>query len=220
MTKVAKNLSLEPDAIKRGERYGRLHGTNLSRLVSNFLRALPVDPPDDQTLSPVVRRLRGVAAGSKSGQTNWTRFAGVRVAVIVLVFLLVRARAFKGTAATHDPWLLGVGLALFLLGLGLAVWARVYLGRNWGMPMSQKDDPELVTSGPYSRVRHPIYTGVILAMLGTAIAVSLYWLVAVIVLGAYFMYSAVVEERSMERQFPGSYPDYKRSTKMLVPFLI
>lgn len=71
MSRVAKNLSLEPDAVKRGERYGRLHGMNLSRLVSNFLRALPLDPPDDQTLSPVVRRLRGVAAGSKSDLTEY-----------------------------------------------------------------------------------------------------------------------------------------------------
>lgn len=71
MSKVAKNLSLEPDAVKRGERYGRLHGTNLSRLVSDFLRALPLGPPDDQTLSPVVRRLRGVAAGAKSDRAEY-----------------------------------------------------------------------------------------------------------------------------------------------------
>jgi protein-S-isoprenylcysteine O-methyltransferase Ste14 len=87
------------------------------------------------------------------------------------------------------------------------------------MPMSQKVDPELVTTGPYSRVRHPIYSGIILAMIGTTIAVSLYWLVAVAVLGAYFLYSAIVEERLMARLFPGSYPEYRRSTKMLIPFI-
>ncbi|HTW04209.1 MAG TPA: isoprenylcysteine carboxylmethyltransferase family protein [Streptosporangiaceae bacterium] len=161
------------------------------------------------------------AAGAKRGHGNWTRFAGIRIGVILLAFLLLRGRGFKGhVAATHDPWLLGIGLAVFLLGLALAVWARVYLGRNWGTPMSQKDDPELVTAGPYSRVRHPIYSGIILAMIGTTIAVSLYWLVAVVVIGAYFLYSAIVEERSMTRLFPDSYPGYKRSTKMLVPFLI
>jgi protein-S-isoprenylcysteine O-methyltransferase Ste14 len=160
------------------------------------------------------------ATGAKPGRTNWTRFAGVRVALILIVLVLVRTRVFKGRVATDNPWLLGIGLAVFLLGLALAIWARVYLGRNWGMPMSQRDDPELVTTGPYSRVRHPIYTGIILAMVGTTIAVSLYWLVAVIVLSAYFLYSAVVEEHSMARLFPGSYPDYKRSTKMLVPFVV
>jgi protein-S-isoprenylcysteine O-methyltransferase Ste14 len=133
---------------------------------------------------------------------------------------LLKVRAFKQHAVMTDPWLQGIGLALFVLGLALAVWARVYLGRNWGMPMSQKADPELVTTGPYSSVRHPIYTGFILAMIGTAIAVSWYWLVVVIVIGAYFLYSAVVEERTMARLFPDSYPQYKRSTKMLVPFIV
>jgi protein-S-isoprenylcysteine O-methyltransferase Ste14 len=158
------------------------------------------------------------SVGVKAGQTRWARFAGVRVGVILIVLLLLRARAFTGHAVT-GPWLLGTGLAIFVLGLALAVWARVYLGRNWGMPMSQKADPELVTTGPYHSVRHPIYSGIILAMIGTTIAVSLYWLVAVILVGGYFIYSAVMEERFMARAFPDSYPAYKRSTKMLVPFI-
>jgi protein-S-isoprenylcysteine O-methyltransferase Ste14 len=159
--------------------------------------------------------------GVKSGQTSWTRFAGVRVAVILIVLLLVRLRVFKGHSGTnHNAALEGIGLAVFLLGLALAVWARLYLGRNWGMPMSQKDDPELVTTGPYSRVRHPIYSGIIIGMIGTTIAISLYWLVAVVLLGGYFLYSAVVEERLMARLFPDSYPQYKESTKMLIPFVL
>ena len=155
----------------------------------------------------------------KAGQTQWTRFAGARVGLILLVLLLVRAGVLDGHAAVSDPWLQGIGLVIFLLGLALAVWARVYLGRNWGMPMSQKTDPELVTTGPYWSIRHPIYTGIILAMIGTTIAVSLYWLVAVVVLGAYFVYSAVAEERFLAGRFPDSYPGYKHSTKMLIPFI-
>ena len=159
------------------------------------------------------------SVGVKSGQTRWTRFAGIRIGVLLLVLLLLRAKAFKGRVTTNDPWLQGIGLAIFLLGLALAIWARVYLGRNWGMPMSQKNDPELVTTGPYHSIRHPIYSGIILAMIGTTIAVSLYWLVAVLLTGAYFVYSAFVEERSLASLFPGSYPKYKQSTKMLIPFI-
>ena len=159
------------------------------------------------------------SVSAKAGRTRSARFAGIRVGVILLVLLLLRSRAFKGRVTTDDPWLQGVGLALFLLGLALAIWARLYLGRNWGMPMSQKVDPELVTTGPYRTVRHPIYSGIILAMIGTAVAVSLYWLVAVVLLGAYFVYSAFMEERLMSGLFPDSYPEYKRSTKMLVPFV-
>lgn len=65
------------------------------------------------------------------------------------------------------------GVALVLCGLGTAVWARISLGRNWGMPMSEKEEPELVTSGPYGVVRHPIYSGIVLATVGTALVAGL-----------------------------------------------
>jgi protein-S-isoprenylcysteine O-methyltransferase Ste14 len=162
-----------------------------------------------------------MAFTAKAEQSRWTRFAGVRVGLILVILLLFRLQVFKGHgAATGNPWLLGIGLACFVLGLALAVWARVYLGRNWGMPMSRRADPELVTTGPYRRVRHPIYSGLILAMAGTAIAVSLYWLNAVAISGAYFLFSAVIEERTMAKLFPAAYPPYKRATKMLIPYLL
>jgi protein-S-isoprenylcysteine O-methyltransferase Ste14 len=162
-----------------------------------------------------------MATTAKAGRSRWTRFAAVRVGIILVALLLIRLRVVKGhEAAAGNPWLLGAGLAIFVLGLALAVWARVYLGRNWGMPMSQRADPELVTTGPYGRVRHPIYSGIILGMVGTAIAVSPYWLIAVAFLGAYFLFSAVVEERTMAKLFPAAYPPYKRATKMLIPYVL
>jgi len=157
--------------------------------------------------------------GVKTGRTSWGRFAGIRVIIVLAVLLLARVRVLRGHAVS-ELWLQAIGLAIFVLGLALAVWARVYLGRNWGMPMTEKTDPELVTTGPYRTVRHPIYTGIILAMVGSAIAISVYWLVAVVLLGAYFVYSAVMEERHMARTFPGTYPRYKQSTKMLIPFIL
>ena len=86
------------------------------------------------------------AAGAKRGQRgrgNWARFAGVRVILILVVVLLVRLRVLEGHGVGYvrDPVLWGVGLAIWILGLGLAVWARIYLGRNWGMPTSTKEDP-------------------------------------------------------------------------------
>jgi len=160
------------------------------------------------------------SVGVKAGRTRWARFAGARLAIVLIVLLLLRLRVLKGHhAVTDDPWLLGIGLAIFLIGLALAVWARIYIGRNWGMPMSEKADPELVTTGPYHTIRHPIYSGIILAMVGTAIAVSLYWLIAVALLGAYFIYSAIMEERYMAERFPDGYPAYKKSSKMLIPFI-
>jgi protein-S-isoprenylcysteine O-methyltransferase Ste14 len=157
----------------------------------------------------------------KAGRSRSTGFTGIRVGVILLILLLVRTRAIHlHGISTNNPWLQAIGLAVFVSGLAVAVWARIYLGRNWGTPMSQKVDPELVTTGPYNRVRHPIYSGIVLAMIGTTIAVSLYWLVAVLLIGAYFLYSAFVEERLMAGLFPDSYPQYKRSTRMLIPFIL
>ena len=111
------------------------------------------------------------------------------------------------------------GLVLLALGLGFAIWARVHIGRNWGTPMTQKDEPELVTSGPYHVVRHPIYSGILVAGVGTAVALSWLWLAPVALAGVYFVYSATVEERFLTEQFPADYPAYKRSTKMLMPFI-
>ena len=68
-----KNLSLEEDAIDRGVRYGRLHGKNLSQLVNGFLRALPLEPLPDPELSPLVRRLRGIAAGGRRGRQEYRK---------------------------------------------------------------------------------------------------------------------------------------------------
>ena len=159
--------------------------------------------------------------GVKTGKSRWAQFAGFRV-VAILVFLLLFRRVFRGHGVTvvTNPWLQGIGTAVFVLGLALAVWARVYIGRNWGMPMTRKADPELVTTGPYKSVRHPIYSGIILAMIGTTLAVSVYWLAAVVIMGVYFSFSAVTEERYMAEQFPAAYPAYKRSTKMLIPHVI
>lgn len=159
------------------------------------------------------------AVGVKSGRTRWGRFAGVRVVMIVAIVLLLRLHAFRGNRTTHDPWLVGIGVALFFAGLGLAIWARIFLGRNWGTPMTEKDDPELVTSGPYRFIRNPIYSGLILAMIGTALAVSFSWLAPAAVAGCYFVYSAFMEQRFMAARFPDSYPAYRRSTKMLIPFV-
>jgi protein-S-isoprenylcysteine O-methyltransferase Ste14 len=161
-----------------------------------------------------------VAAFSmKRGHVPWARELRIRALIAVLVIVLIRFKAFRGHGLNTDPWRAAAGLVLFALGLGFAIWARVHIGRNWGTPMSQKDDPELVTSGPYRLVRHPIYSGILAAGVGTAVALSLLWFIAVVLAGVYFIYSATVEEHNMAEHFPETYPAYRRSTKMLIPFV-
>ena len=162
-----------------------------------------------------------VAAFSmKSGRVRWSHALRVRALIALVVFFLVRFGAFRGHGVKGDPLRAGIGLVLFALGLGFAVWARVHIGRNWGTPMTQKDEPELVTSGPYHLVRHPIYSGILAAGVGTAVALNWMWLTVVALAAVYFIYSAVVEERYLTERFPNTYPVYKRSTKMLVPFVL
>ena len=160
------------------------------------------------------------ARSTKRGRVLWSRQLRIRVLLFVVVVLLVRSGALRGSDLNTDPWRAGLGLLLFALGLGLAIWARRVLGRNWGTPMSRKDEPELVTSGPYRLVRHPIYSGILVAGVGTAVALSWLWMIAVALAGVYFAYSATVEERYLTEQFPDTYPQYRRSTKMLVPFIV
>lgn len=162
-----------------------------------------------------------VAAFSmKRGRVPWSRELRIRAVIAVVVILSIRLGAFRGRHLDTDPWRAGIGLALFALGLALALWARLHIGRNWGTPMTQKDEPELVTSGPYRRVRHPIYSGILAAGVGTALALNWFWLAAVLLAGIYFVYGAFVEERYLTERFPQAYPDYKRSTKMLIPFVL
>ncbi len=159
-----------------------------------------------------------VAATAKSGSRN--QRSRPAAGLIIVVFLVLRVVRGGDSLEIHNLAVQIVGLALFVAGLGLAVWARIYLGRNWGMPMTEKDDPELVTSGPYRFVRHPIYSGILLAILGSALATSLYWLIALVALGVYFVYSARVEERLMTSSFPSAYRSYMAHTKMLIPFVL
>ncbi|MDE3069718.1 MAG: isoprenylcysteine carboxylmethyltransferase family protein [Acidobacteriota bacterium] len=158
------------------------------------------------------------ARGAKRG----TRARRARVpvgAAIVVSVLFARSLGASALAVRSTP-LRTLGSVVLLSGLALAVWARVHLGRNWGMPMTRKQEPELVTSGPYRHVRHPIYSGILLAVLGTALATDIVLMVVLVVIGAYFGYCARVEEDWLCASFPGSYPAYRASTKMLIPFVL
>jgi protein-S-isoprenylcysteine O-methyltransferase Ste14 len=161
--------------------------------------------------------LVSATASKESVRGGWrTRLTGVSVIGVFLISGVLRA----GRLAVHSVTLEAVGTVLFACGIALAIWARLNLGRNWGMPMTQRAEPELVTSGPYRFVRHPIYTGLLTAMLGTALVDNLLGLIVVAVLLAYFYYSGTVEERNLAATFPQAYPEYRSKTKMLIPFLL
>jgi protein-S-isoprenylcysteine O-methyltransferase Ste14 len=169
--------------------------------------------------------IAAVGAKSNTGIRLWRGGIGLRLVVILLIATVLRSPSLREflaetqRAASHSSTLGWTGVALCVLGFGLAISARWHLGRNWGMPMSRKEQPELVTSGPYAVIRHPIYTGLILAMLGSAIGVNISWALMLVPVGAYFNYSARREESVMLQLFPEQYAAYMARTGMLAPRL-
>lgn len=159
------------------------------------------------------------ALGAKQnvgGRRRRVSLAGLTALAVALLVRVLRG----GSLAVHSPVVGAIGAVLVVAGLAVAIWARIHLGRNWGMPMTQKAEPELVTSGPYRFVRHPIYSGLLLAVLGTALATNLIGVLIGAILGAYFYYSATVEETNLTATFPTAYPAYRAATKMLIPFVL
>jgi len=118
----------------------------------------------------------------------------------------------------HTTEFEAAGALFCIIGLLFATWARIVLGRNWGMPMTLHDDPQLITSGPYQYVRHPIYTGLIAMWIGTALVFPPTVIPGTAII-VYSIVSALREERDMEQRFPDAYPEYKTRSKMLLPFL-
>ncbi|MGH8320255.1 MAG: methyltransferase family protein [Steroidobacteraceae bacterium] len=115
----------------------------------------------------------------------------------------------------------GLGAALTLVGLLFTVWARIYLGRNWSGVAALKADHELVTGGPYRWVRHPIYSGLVLAFAGTAVATGQWRGVLAVALSLIAVaHRIIIEERFMRQQFGAVYDAYAQRVRALVPGLI
>lgn len=148
---------------------------------------------------------------------RWHPARALRIALVIAVLFLAKhvdRSLFRVTTGA----VAALGCALCAAGIGFAIWARLSLGDNWGMPMTLREQPELVTRGPYAFVRHPIYTGMTFAMLGTALVVPPYWAL-VVACCVYFGFGARREEKDMLAQFPEQYAAYRRRTKMFFPFL-
>ena len=112
------------------------------------------------------------------------------------------------------------GVAIAIAGIAFAMWARFYLGGNWSAIAGVKRDHSLVRSGPYSVVRHPIYSGIIVAMLGTAlVSGALGCFVALPLTIVAWRRKSLIEEGFMREQFGAEYQRYMREVKALVPFV-
>lgn len=113
------------------------------------------------------------------------------------------------------------GAALTAAGLLFSIWARVHLGSNWSQAVAVKQDHQLIVSGPYAFVRHPIYTGLLTAFLGSAIARDRWrGLLAVVIVAAMLWRKLCLEEVWMQERFGDSYRKYRQRVARLVPFVL
>lgn len=121
----------------------------------------------------------------------------------------------------HASWILDIAVGLTAMGLLFTVWARRYIGPNWSATVTIKRDHELVTGGPYALVRHPIYTGLLLAFAGSALAVGEWRGVLAVAVASIALWRKLrLEERWMRQQFGAVYQDYSRRVAALIPFVL
>lgn len=118
----------------------------------------------------------------------------------------------------RNPWVEGLAVLLTAAGIAFAIWARFYIGENWSSAVSVKVGHELIRTGPYAWVRHPIYSGLLLAMVGTALARrEPRGLVGLVLLWMGFWIKSRMEEGFMRKTFGEEYQEYSRTTGALIP---
>jgi protein-S-isoprenylcysteine O-methyltransferase Ste14 len=162
-------------------------------------------------------------------RTRRTESSALRVATVAVlgcgaVLVFSRATNFGILSRRFIPdeaLIKAIAVALVACGISIAIWARRHLGEFWSARVTLKEDHQLIQTGPYARVRHPIYSGLLLAMIGTGLFVG-EWRA---VLGVFLIFvshwlKALREEKLLVSQFGSTYEDYRRRTGSLVPRLL
>ena len=159
---------------------------------------------------------RSESAASRAAHLLPLAIAGMLLVTSRLPIPFLYSHLFEPTLATF--WL---GAGIVAAGLVFAVWARAILGRNWSGTVTLKQDHELIRSGPYRWVRHPIYTGLLLGFLGTAIALA-EWrgVFALLIVLAALWRKLRHEERWLGEIFGADYAKYRSEVAALIPFVL
>jgi protein-S-isoprenylcysteine O-methyltransferase Ste14 len=145
-----------------------------------------------------------------------------RTPVVIGMWLLIRPYglplALRQRFVAEPPSIALTALVLVIAGMLLAYWARVHIGRNWSGQVVVKEGHTLITSGPYRWVRHPIYSGMTIALVGTALATCApYGFIALALILFGFLVRVRLEEALMRETFPFDYDAYSRRTARLIP---
>ena len=166
------------------------------------------------------------AANTKTTRRREPAASGIlrALAFLMVIVLLSTTRIplpwFYRQLWSSGIWSFSMGAAVAVVGLLFAVWARQHLGSNWSSAVTIKQGHELITTGPYAVVRHPVYTGILTGFLGTAIALAqVRGVIGLVVIFVVFWSKLQTEEEWMRSQFGETYATYAHQTSALVPYL-
>jgi protein-S-isoprenylcysteine O-methyltransferase Ste14 len=140
------------------------------------------------------------------------------IGIILMVFSSVSPPGIVFILWPPNPFILGIGDILIVTGLTFAVWARFHLGKYWSGRITLKIDHRVIQTGPYARVRHPIYSGLILALLGTAISIgTLQAFFGFVFIFVSFLRKLTLEEHWLRSHFGTEYEIYQKRVRALIP---
>lgn len=169
----------------------------------------------------VIWGMKTKATQQREGASSRLTYSLLNIAGFYLMFSVDLPQVFLRTPIFNpSAWTNLLGIAITVAGIAFAMWARVCLGGNWSSAVTVKVDHQLVRSGPYRWVRHPIYTGLISAFIGTAVVRhQLRGVIAIVLVYCGFKLKSKIEERAMTATFGAEYEEYRRTTGAIVPRL-
>jgi protein-S-isoprenylcysteine O-methyltransferase Ste14 len=167
------------------------------------------------------------AFATKQSVYRESRAQRLRYTIPILLggFLLAKGRRlsdpFNHRVIPHVDALAWIGVVLCVAGLVFCIWARFTLGRNWSGVVTLKGGHELITSGPYALVRHPIYTGLLSMFVATVIVLGhVAGIIAMPFVFVSFWVKLRYEEKLMLKKFPNEYAAYQQRVRRLIPFVL
>jgi protein-S-isoprenylcysteine O-methyltransferase Ste14 len=166
-------------------------------------------------------------AGTRGKQEQTSEspiYRALRLAILVVVFTLLFAKwtarvgPLGSSFLIHRPVLGYIGFVLALAGIALAMWARIHLGQFWSDKVVLKVDHQLIRTGPYAHLRHPIYSGVLLGVAATALVLG-EWrgVVAFLILLINYWIKARREDRMLADRFRESFAEHAKHAGFLLP---
>jgi protein-S-isoprenylcysteine O-methyltransferase Ste14 len=164
----------------------------------------------------------GKSVAEREGRSSrLSHYLPLAIAIYLLAAPHVPLALLNDRFAPLSLWLVRLGASLTFAGIAFAIWARVWIAGNWSSDVTLKRDHELVVSGPYAFVRHPIYTGILLGLIGTALAIGEWRApLAIVLAAAAFWRKLGIEEAVMRRRFGEAYVRYAKRVPALVPFVL